>query len=89
MTNNVAENAIRPFAVGRKNWLFSNAQSGARSSANLYSLLQTARANRLEPHGYLKLVFERLPNCQSLADIEALLPWNIGVIDTFATLSSD
>ncbi len=52
MTNNVAENAVRPFAVGRKNWLFSDTQGGARSSANLYSLLMTAKANGLEPYGY-------------------------------------
>ena len=89
MTNNAAENAIRPFALGRKNWLFSTAQAGAKASANLYSLLQTARANGLEPHGYLKLVFERLPNCDSLEDIEALLPWRVPTHDTFTTLIPD
>ncbi len=48
--NNAAENAIRPFVVGRKNWLFSASQKGATSSANLYSLIETAKANGLEPY---------------------------------------
>ena len=77
MTNNAAENAIRPFAVGRKNWLFSDTQAGARSSANLYSLIQTAKANGLEPYVYLRHAFDGLPNATTVADFEALLPWNI------------
>jgi transposase len=77
MTNNAAENAIRPFAVGRKNWLFSDTQAGARASANLYSLLMTAKANRLEPYGYLRYIFERLSDATELDDFEALLPWNL------------
>ena len=54
--NNLAENAIRPFAVGRKNWLFANSQAGAKASANLYSLIQTAKAYGLNPYDYLKQV---------------------------------
>ena len=73
--NNVAENAIRPFAVGRKNWLFANSQAGAKASANLYSLIQTAKANGLNPYEYLKTVFKGLPNAESVEDIENLLPW--------------
>lgn len=75
--NNLAENAIRPFVVGRKNWLFANSQAGAKASANLYSLIQTAKANELKPYEYLKQVFKELPNAQSLEDIETLLPWNL------------
>ena len=75
--NNLAENAIRPFAVGRKNWLFSNSQAGARASANLYSLVQTAKANSLNPYEYLKSIFKELPNAQSVEAIEHLLPWNL------------
>ena len=75
--NNLAENAIRPFVVGRKNWLFANSQAGAKASANLYSLIQTAKANELNPYEYLKQVFKELPNAQSLEDIETLLPWNL------------
>ena len=75
--NNPAENAIRPFAVGRKNWLFSNSQAGAKASANLYSLIQTAKANGINPYEYLKQVFKALPNANSVEDIEQLLPWNV------------
>ncbi len=51
---NLVENAIRPFVIGRKNWLFPDTVRGARSSANLYSLIQTAKANALEPFAYLR-----------------------------------
>jgi transposase len=73
--NNRAENAIRPFVIGRKNWLFANSQAGAHASANLYSLIETAKANEVEPYAYLKCVFTRLPQVKSLEDIDALLPW--------------
>ncbi|HEY9119558.1 MAG TPA: IS66 family transposase [Marinobacter sp.] len=73
--NNPAENAIRPFVVGRKNWLFSASVDGAKASANLYSLIETAKANGLEPYGYLREIFTRLPGANTVEDIEALLPW--------------
>jgi transposase len=72
--NNLIENAIRPFAVGRKNWLFSDSVSGARASANLYSLVETAKANGLNPHKYLKYVFTELPKAETIKQIESLLP---------------
>jgi len=75
--NNFAENCIRPFAVGRKNWLFANSQAGATASANLYSLVQTAKLNELNPYAYLKHVFKELPNAQTIEAIEALLPWEV------------
>ena len=75
--NNAAENAIRPFVVGRKNWLFSGTPEGAEASALLYSLIETAKANRLEPYAYLRHIFEKLPAACSLRDFEALLPWNM------------
>jgi len=75
--NNMAENAIRPFVVGRKNWLFSGTPEGAEASALLYSLIETARANKQEPYSYLRLIFEKLPTASTLQDYEALLPWNI------------
>ena len=75
--NNRAENAIRPFVVGRKNWLFSASVAGATASANLYGLIETAKANGLEPYAYLRRVFTELPNAQRLDDIEALLPWQL------------
>jgi transposase len=73
--NNRCENAIRPFVTGRKNWLFSDTVHGARSSANLYSLIETAKANGLEPYAYLRKIFTELPRATTVADIEALLPW--------------
>ncbi|BFM18905.1 IS66-like element ISPsy5 family transposase (plasmid) [Maricurvus nonylphenolicus] len=74
--NNGIENKIRPFAVGRKNWLFSATQSGARASANLYSLIETAKANGLNEYDYLKWVFTKLPAANTVEEVEALLPWN-------------
>ncbi|MCZ0867270.1 IS66 family transposase [Dasania sp. GY-19] len=72
--NNRAENAIRPFVIGRKNWLFANSQAGAHASANLYSLIETAKANDIEPYAYLKQVFTLLPQAKNIDDIDALLP---------------
>lgn len=72
--NNRAENAIRPFVIGRKNWLFSQSVNGVRANANLYSLIETAKAQGLDPHRYLKTVFERLPFAATVEDFEALLP---------------
>jgi transposase len=74
--NNPVENAIRPFAIGRKNWLFSASVKGAKASANLYSLIETAKANGLEPYAYLKKVFADLPNATSFDDVDRLLPEN-------------
>jgi transposase len=73
--NNIAENAIRPFAVGRKNWLFSGSPRGAKASAVLYSLIETAKANGLNPYEYLIHVFERIPLVKKSSDLEELLPW--------------
>jgi len=58
MDNNAAENAIRPFVLGRKNWLFAGTPEGAEASALLYSIIETAKANGLEPYAYLKYIFE-------------------------------
>jgi transposase len=77
VSNALCENAIRPFVVGRKAWLFSDTPAGAHASARLYSIVETAKANGLEPYAYLRLIFEKLPKAVTLADIEALLPWNV------------
>lgn len=74
--NNMAENSIRPFVVGRKNRLFSGSPEGAEASALLYSLIETAKANSLEPYSYLRYIFDKLPTATSLTEYEALLPWN-------------
>ena len=75
--NNPVENAIRPFAIGRKNWMFSDSQNGAKASAMYYSIIETAKANGLEPFTYQRALFTQLPRCKTVEDYESLLPWNI------------
>jgi hypothetical protein len=75
--NNLAENAIRPFAVGRKNWLFSGHPRGAEASATLYSLIETAKANGLEPYAYLRHLFTQLPATSGVSRHKALLPQHL------------
>jgi transposase len=60
--------------MGRKNWLFSNTPRGAESSAIHYSLIESAKANNLEPYRYLRYIFDRLPHAESQDDFRALLP---------------
>jgi len=72
--NNVAENAIRPFVLGRKNWLFAGAPKGAEASATFFTLIETAKANGLEPYSYLRYLFEKLPFAQTESDYLKLLP---------------
>jgi transposase len=73
---NLAENAIRPFALGRRNWLFADTVKGAKASAALYSIVSTARANGLEPYAYLRRLFAELPKAKTVEGFEALLPFN-------------
>jgi transposase len=75
--NNTAENAIRPFVLGRKNWLFAGAPSGADASATFFSLLETAKANGLEPYSYLRCLFEQLPLVKDQTGYRDLLPQHI------------
>jgi transposase len=72
--NNLTENAIRPFVIGRKNWHFCDMVAGANASANFYSQIETAKADGIEPYGYLRTVFTELPPSTSVDEIEALLP---------------
>ncbi|MFQ5700116.1 MAG: IS66 family transposase [Myxococcota bacterium] len=74
LDTNRVENAIRPFVVGRKSWLFAAPVRGAQASANLYSLIETAKANGLEPFAYLRTVLTELPRATTLDQVEALLP---------------
>ena len=74
ISNNRAENSIRPFVMGRKNWLFSNTPSGARASAIYYSLIVSAKENGLVPFEYLTKVFTEAPNG---ARVEDLMPWRV------------
>jgi transposase len=77
LDNNLVENAIRPFAVGRKNWLFSQSTDGAEASSILYSLVESAKLNNLDPYKYLNLIFKQLPFCENIQDFEKLLPYNV------------
>lgn len=74
--NNLAERAIKPFVIGRKAWLFSNTRKGVTASAQIYSLVETAKVNGQEPYTWLRHVLERLPQASSVEDYERLLPWN-------------
>lgn len=74
--NNRCENAIRPFVVGRKAWLFSDTPAGANASAIIYSLVETAKANGVEPYTWLRHVLEHLPAAQTADEMDKLLPWN-------------
>lgn len=75
--NNIAENAIRPFVLGRKNWLFAGHPNGAHAAATFYSLIETAKANGLEPFSYLCHIFEKLPLIKNPDDYRSLLPWMV------------
>ncbi|EBW1564868.1 IS66 family transposase [Salmonella enterica subsp. enterica serovar Typhimurium] len=77
ISNVLAENAIRPFAVGRKAWLFADSAQGAKASASCYSLLETAKANDLEPSAYINYVLAQIGEADTLEKLEALLPWNV------------
>ena len=75
LDTNAIENKIRPFVIGRRNWLFSDTLAGAEASAALYSLIVTAKCNNLNAFDYLKAVFTELPKTTTVEQIEALLPW--------------
>ena len=79
--NNRCENAIRPFVIGRKGWLFCDTPAGANASAVIYSLLQTTKANGLEPYTWLRRVMRDLPAAKTVEEVEALLPWNLHALD--------
>ena len=78
ISNNLAERSIKPFVMGRKNFLFANTPSGAKGSATMFSLIETARENGLDPYRYLTWVFQTAPNLdlQDSGTVQFLLPWN-------------
>jgi len=79
LDNNRSERAIKPFVIGRKNWLFANTPRGATASAKIYSVIETAKENNLNPFQYLKYIFEQLPQLPDPTNPEALdqfLPWS-------------
>ena len=78
LDNNRSERSIKPFVIGRKNWLFSNTPRGANASATIYSIVETAKENGLNPLSYLQYLFEKLPNIdiQDQNAVDELLPWS-------------
>lgn len=81
ISNNLCENAIRPFVIGRKGWLFSDTVAGANTSANLYTLVETCKANGIEPYRYLVWLFKKLPLATKADDFAALMPWSMPLAD--------
>lgn len=78
LSNNRAERAIKPFVIGRKNWLIANTPQGAKASAVTYSIIETAKENDLNPFEYLNYLFENLPNVDinDSEVLDSLLPWS-------------
>jgi len=85
--NNAAENEIRSFVVGRKNWLFAGHPNGAEAGAAFYSLVETTKANRLKPYQYQRDIFEKLPLAQTNQNYKSLLPQYVDKEDISSFLS--
>jgi hypothetical protein len=81
LDNNRSERSIKPFVIGRKNWLFANTPAGAKASAIIYSLIETAKENGLHPYAYLTYLFTELPDC-STTDLDRVLPWSASLPST-------
>lgn len=75
--NNIAERDIKAVVIGRKNWLFADSVDGAHANAIMYSLVQTAKANAIDPFTYLRYVIGKMPTLSTANDMQALLPWNM------------
>lgn len=83
LSNNLSENSIRPLVVGRKNWLFSDTPAGADASMKIYSMIETAKANDLDPKKYLNYLLEHRPSVEMSDDeLEQLGPWSSAVQET-------
>jgi len=81
--NNAAERHIRPFAIGRKNWMFMGSPDGAKAGAVLYSLIESAKLNGVNPEGYLKFVLEHSIDADDKKLLEKLMPWNVKISDDY------
>ena len=78
LSNNRAERSVKPFVIGRKNWLFNNTPVGANASAMIYSIVETAKENGVKPYDYLAALLRKAPNMAASCSLDALLPWNLG-----------
>jgi hypothetical protein len=86
LSNNPSENSIRPLVIGRKNFLFSDTQDGANASMMAYSLIETAKANGVDPYRYIRFVLSARPSDKmSDEEIETLMPWDKNVIQKLST----
>ena len=83
--NNRSERAIKPFVIGRKNWLFSNTSNGAIASATIYSIVETAKENGVNVTAYLTWLLERLPNIDltNKSALDELMPWSPNLPQNF------
>ena len=79
ISNVLAENAIRPFAIGRKAWLFADTSKGVQASATCYSLIETAKANQIEPYSYIKYLLDHIREADTSEKLDTLLPWNVNL----------
>lgn len=77
ISNNLSERAIKPFAIGRKGWLFANSVEGAEAAATLFSFVETCKYHEIEPYSWFRYVFQKLPLCKTDEERTALLPFNI------------
>lgn len=78
ISNNRAENAIRPYCVGRKNWLFANTVKGAKTSASIYTIIETAKLNNLKPYEYFEYLLTKVTeiNMEEEKEIDKIMPWS-------------
>ena len=80
LSNNRAERSVKPFVIGRKNWLFANTPDGAYASSIMYSIIETAKENGLHPQRYIEFLLKMLPG-STTSDLEILLPWSLALPD--------
>ena len=77
LDNNLAERTVKPFVIGRKNWLFSQSPQGANASCIIYSIVETAKLNNLIPYEYLKYLLEQMPGLKlNDENLQSLMPWS-------------
>ena len=87
LSNNLSENSIRPLVIGRKNFLFSDTQDGANASMAAYSILETAKANGLDPLDYIQYILTKRPSAEmSDEELELLMPWNDAAVQEMARM---
>jgi transposase len=79
--NNIAENALRGVALGRKNYLFAGADSGGDRAAAMYTIVQTVKMNDLNPEAYLSDMLAKIADGHPISRIDELMPWSAGGVD--------